>query len=638
MQRKILLDLLSLDRIVPMARLEQELNLSSRSIRTVLTELKADGKRHGFDVDTLRNQGYSLRILDKTKYDAYRDEDDDYDYIGGAQMRIPRILYFLLQQNDYFTVQKIADLLGVSRNTVLNDLDALKEYIVEQNLGLTLESKSHYGVKVSGNEHALRKAVSRYVVNSQGYISVTKNYFKFTQELDISALEAFLKTEFDKEHLNISQKSFVSIVDHLRVLLFRSKQGNFINEMTQGQQKISDVFLRVATEIVQWMEEHFNLKLPDIETIYLASQLAGKASAESIPDQDKLKLEKEIHRILVEIDREYITSFNKDKILLDALLMHMYPLLTRIAHKIELDNPLVDLVSSRYANVFLVALRFVELWNENEVADLSRDEVGYLALHFAANMERKKNDAINSFTRILIISEIGRGNVMMIKHKLENAFKNATISYDNLESPEEINQTGAHLILSTLELDQSKIDCPVIYIREMIDDNDISEIKDLLVIKANINYQLKKDEVVQNLFDERLFELTVSGKYIDSIESMSHKMVDLGIAHETFPSLVLERELRFTTVYENGVAGPHSMVLNGIEEKLGVIIPQSEMVYLGKEVNIIFLINIRKGNLFLYREVSRFVQALINHPNLVKELNKIKNYHDFENFVVSLKY
>lgn len=37
MQRKLLLDLLSLDRIVPMARLEQELNLSSRSIRTVLT-------------------------------------------------------------------------------------------------------------------------------------------------------------------------------------------------------------------------------------------------------------------------------------------------------------------------------------------------------------------------------------------------------------------------------------------------------------------------------------------------------------------------------------------------------------------------------------------------------------------------
>ena len=281
MRRKLLLDLLSLDRIVPMARLEQELNLSSRSIRTVLTELKTDGKQHGFDVDTLRNQGYSLRILDQAKYYAYREEDDDYDYIGGAQMRIPRILYFLLQQNDYFTVQKIAHLLGVSRNTALNDFDALKDYIVEQNLGLTLESKSHYGVKLNGNEQALRKTVSRYVVNSQGYTSVTKNYFKFTQELDVSALEEFLKTEFDKEHLNISQKSFVSIVDHLRVLLFRSKQGNFINEMTQGQQEISDVFLRVASEIVQWMEKHFNLELPNIETIYLASQLAGKSSAET---------------------------------------------------------------------------------------------------------------------------------------------------------------------------------------------------------------------------------------------------------------------------------------------------------------------------------------------------------------------
>lgn len=121
-------------------------------------------------------------------------------------MRIPRILYFLLQQNDYFTVQKIADLLGVSRNTAINDLDALKDYIVEQNLGLTLESKSHYGVKLNGNEHALRKAVSRYVVNSQGYTSVTKNYFKFTQELDVSHWKNFLKLSLIK-NISTSVKS-----------------------------------------------------------------------------------------------------------------------------------------------------------------------------------------------------------------------------------------------------------------------------------------------------------------------------------------------------------------------------------------------------------------------------------------------
>lgn len=206
MQRKLLLDLLSLDRIVPMARLEQELNLSSRSIRTVLTELKTDGKQHGFDVDTLRNQGYSLRILDQAKYYAYREEDDDYDYIGGAQMRIPRILYFLLQQNDYFTVQKIADLLGVSRNTALNDLDALKDYIVEQNLGLTFESKSHYGVKLNGNEHALRKAVSRYVVNSQGYTSVRRIISSLLKNLMSVHWKNFLKLSLIK-NISTSVKS-----------------------------------------------------------------------------------------------------------------------------------------------------------------------------------------------------------------------------------------------------------------------------------------------------------------------------------------------------------------------------------------------------------------------------------------------
>lgn len=625
MQHKQILDTLSKEDVVSINALIDTLQVSSRTVRSILSDLRNDGMKSGFEIETIRNEGYRLKITDPELFSSYRQAGAD--YFGNVQSRLPRILYFLLQQNDFITTQKLADLLVVSKNTMIRDLERLSIYL--ENRDLCLHSQSGLGIKIEGSEHELRKIFSQYVVNSQGYISMTKGYFEFSESLDMSEISLILKNEMETRGLQVSNMSFDSIIDHLRVLLYRIGEGNLISEMEQGSQKIDQIYIEIAESIADWISDQYDFRIPLIEIEYLASQIAGKSSAELIPEFRKMALKKEVIRILGVIDLEYLTGFQQDSDLVDALLMHMYPLLTRIAHKIELNNPLVEYVSSRYANVFLVALKFVELWNENEVADLSRDEVGYLALHFASHLERLKAESLNKINKILILSNIGRGNAVLIKQKIKNVFKGALITIDNNPDIDSLNNSGAELILSTLSLDETHLKIPLIYIKEMINDDDISEIKDLVVLRTQTLKSVSKVNIFKDLFDSQLFEITESDSYLEVIEEKAKQMVDLNFASEDFPSLVLKREEKFSTIYENGVAGPHSMELNAIKEKVAIIIPKGRMIHQGKKINIIFLINIKKGDLFLYRLVSKMLQSLIDDTGLEKNIKNIKSYEDF---------
>ena len=63
-----------------------------------------------------------------------------------------------MRHNGYITVNEIASVLGVSRKTILNDLKTVREEL--ENKQLELYTKSHYGIKVVGDEIKIRAVIS----------------------------------------------------------------------------------------------------------------------------------------------------------------------------------------------------------------------------------------------------------------------------------------------------------------------------------------------------------------------------------------------------------------------------------------------------------------------------------------------
>ncbi len=620
---------------VHILKFETKLDLKERTIREAIRNLKDDGLNHGFNVLTIPKQGYALDIEDNEKFDDYLNNFNIENPTSKLKREV-RIIFILLQQRSYITIQKLTELLDVSRNTINSDLKQVEQVLLENNLSLT--SKAHYGVKIEGNEYSLRNAFYKFVVNSPEYTKGTENYFEFISQFDDEALKHEISKYLKEFEISVSSDSFNSIIEHIKIFIYRTNSQNYIKVLHEGHIEIHETYFDVADKIIKWIENTYNIKIPKTESLYLASQISGRTLIKDIPKEPELELESKITSALAIVDAEFLTEFKDDEKLKKALLMHLYPLMVRIAYKVQLKNPLIDTVSSRYASVFLVAIRFTELMNENAHVEVSEDELGYIALHFAGHLERKKVENLNAIRNILLISEIERGNVLINRHKLETIFINSSVE---IRSPNDtMNQEIEHadIILSTTELKEDIEGKIVLKIPEILTDEELITIRDVALIKSMHNTQGKSGDIIGPLFDERFFKVIEDGDYLQEIEKMSQRMVDEGVADPSFTEMVLERESRFSTIYNGGIAGPHSLYLNAIEQALGVIIIRRNMNHLDKDVHLILLINIHQGNLFLYREISRLIMAIMNDVNNILEVKKCNTYEEFINWLEAIKY
>ena len=636
MVKGLIIEKLQQEDVLAINQLSKKLNVSTRTIHSLLKELRYDGESSGFHIETVRGDGYRLVVLDEQKFSNYLNESLLTEVSSNRYFRIPKLFYYLLLAQDYVSTMTLADSFQISRNTLQKDLGELKEFMREFNL--TLDSKSHHGVKIVGDELSIRKAMSRFVISENEHLDSIKTYLEFINRVPIKELQEGLQWLINKYHLTIAKLAFDSIIDHLKVLLYRAYNSNYITELNMGPMVVEEPFYSMAIWVVEEIEKLYGLSIPTLEIDYLATQIAGKCTVENLSKKDQTMVYKEISRILKQIDSEYLTNFSIDKDLKHNLLIHMIPLLTRVASNLELTNPLVEFVSSRYANVFLVSLRFIELWSYDTKIELSRDEVGYLALHFASHIERLKKKTLNSYKRILIISEIGRANTYLVRDKLTEVFPESTIVMKTLIDVELINQSQADLVLSTIDLDVAAIKAPTIKINELLSDKDISDLKDYIILVTNVKQKIEKGNVFAQLFSESLFFVEDSTDYIDTISKCAAKIVEAGYAADDFPEQVLEREGHFSTIYENGVAGPHSMLLNGYQDIVGVVILENSIVHERREVKIIFVINMCKGNLFLYREISRLIQEIINSEVLLNKLISCRDFDSFMNVINKIEY
>lgn len=635
--KKILIDAITGDEPVHINQLIEILDLKERTIRELIRVLKEDGKDNSFEVCTVPSKGYMLDVKDPSIFETYYSNLDE-DVYSNKRYRIMKTLYYLLQQSDYVSMNDLAEMLSVSRNTVISDSQLIHEFLVP--FDLVLDSKPHYGIKIVGDEHNVRHAISKYVLESEKPLENTETYFDYIANLDVERLRDVTKKLFEQYNVSVSVDAMNSIVDHIKILFYRAKDHNFISSITESTSHIPQEYYDIATKLGEWIKEEEKIDLPKEEIYYLASQIAGRTSISTISDLYKYLLVSQIHDNLKIIDEEFDSEFSEDEIIKEALFMHMYPLLMRISHKMELQNPLIDLVSSRYANVFLVALRFVELWNTIEFVDISIDEIGYIALHFAGHFERKKLETLNSVRRVLIVSELGRGNMFLNKHKISSILPNATIGTASIISLEEIDAMDLDFVFSSVDFESDRDDfqTPIIKIDELIEEEDLPNLKEAVLACQNIERTTLNRNYMSELLNDKFYRKIKSGDYLQEIESLANCMVDEGYANASFPELVLKRERIVTTIYGNGVAGPHGMKLNAIEESIGVIIVEEDMTYNDSKIRIIFLLNICKGSLFLYREITRFLTAIMNDSELVDQLVNASDYKAFLKTVDTIKY
>ena len=618
---------------VKMSALMDQLGVGERTIRGMIRSLDDAGKKHGFTIKTVRNQGFLLQIEDQEQFLAYLDHGRrlrNTVIVDSPSSRQQYIAYCLLQSSSYKSMEQIAEQMGISRTTLISDLKQ-----VEQNIAafeLRLQRRPHYGVRITGDEKNIRKAFSHFVLQSHQVLEQNGDFHQFSCKFKAyeKELKSYLLQILKEKSLSISDVFLNNIVTHLFILLYRISKSNYIVEGQPVLKASEQLYHDIAEKIASWVEQHEGISIPRDEIDYLALHISGKTVAENIGETDKHELREGIRTILHRLDQEFLTEFTMDTELQQSLLMHMLPLLKRLYYNLQLGNPLVEDVYSEYANVFVISFRFAEIIEEQYGFKMSRDEVGYVALHFATHLERKKQQNLEQFKRIAVICSTGAGSAHLIRLKLEAVFPRASVVTASIAELENMLSRPVDLILTTVPLSINVQEKPVIHIKSLLDDQEIQRIREILSLSIDSSRPSYKLTDFKDLFNEDLFHLAGQDQYMDLLEERCQEIVAKRYATDDFPRQVLLREQKFTTIYKNGVAGPHPMRMSAIRNCINVTLLKKPILFENRIVQCIFIINLQPGQLFLHKEISKLLLTLMENDEV---RNRIMASTSFEQFI-----
>lgn len=396
----------------------------------------------------------------------------------------------------------------------------------------------------------------------------------------------------------------------------------------------NDSLQRITSFMIQFLEKEYRVsfQIDSIQNLLeiLSKNVRRKVGSISFTDY----LEDDIEEFLKYIDQTYDTKFQSDQDFKKLLEIHVSLLVDRLHNKISYKNPLADELSITYPMIFNVAIQFCDMLNEKYGVKATLDEIGFIATHFAAHMEKEKQQKLQAYNKIGVVCSSGGGSAYMIKMQIESLFQNAEVQTFSFLQQDELLKFEPDLIFTVMPL-SSDIQIPIIYIKELLDDKDLYRIKQILQCEEYDPYILiHENPIYYSFFSKEFFKLSDGHDYLKIITEMANELEEKGYGKKGFTKLVLDRESYISTVYMNGVCIPHPIETDALKNVISVRVLKQPFIYNDKEVKIIFMICLKKEQVEMYKMMTKTLYQLMKEP---KYLEKIVNVKSFEEMMAVMK-
>lgn len=344
-------------------------------------------------------------------------------------------------------------------------------------------------------------------------------------------------------------------------------------------------------------------------------------------------VKEDIEEFIKQIDEKYDTKFLEDEDFKKMLLTHVSLLIDRLHNKISYQNPLANELNITYPMMFNIALQFCSMLHEKYNVEVTFDEIGFVAMHFASHMEKEKQGKLLSYNRIGIVCSSGGGSAYMIKIQIESLFPQAEVQTFSFLQQDELKTFQPDLIFTIMPLSQ-EIKAPIIYIKELLDDRDLVKIKQILQCEEYDPYTLIQDNpMYYSFFSKDFFKFIEADSYENIIWMMGQELEEKGYGKKGYTDLIFERESYVSTIYTNGVCIPHPLETDALKNMISVAILKKPFVQNGKEIKIVFMICLKKDQVEMYKVITKKLYRLMQKSNYVEMLTKVDSFEEMMNLM-----
>ena len=176
--------------------------ISLKTLRTDVNEIN-DFLLEAKMSPTKLNEKEKLILLEKDimKIQDRLNHMDTYSYKMSREERQIYIIAELLMSQDYITMQNLAKKLNVSRNTILNDFETVKDYCLAFNVNVLM--KSSKGIKIECDQKD------------------RNNQRKLGMKIPLEMIKEDLREYMEQQHMLVSDRVFSYVSIYLFVILNR---------------------------------------------------------------------------------------------------------------------------------------------------------------------------------------------------------------------------------------------------------------------------------------------------------------------------------------------------------------------------------------------------------------------------------
>lgn len=615
----IMKDFLNKNDYLPIDYFVHKYDVSKRTIQNDLSYLMCISPRKGFRFHTKRGVGYLLEVVNEDLFHDFMNSLNE-GISFHIKERPAQILAYLAIQNNYISMNQIADTFQVSKTLIKQDMKNVE--ILAKSYHFQLERKTHYGIRLKYELKDLKKYLVEEYLNQNIFIQTAVNDIV----CEFSDIEKILISQLNKEGLKMNYNELLNVTEYLKIIVYVScikeeKKEEFIFNKT-------DEIHRIVEYLMCTLEKKYAISFnqESIKEVLDVLKKNIKREIGNISFTDYL--EEDIEIFMKKIDEIYDTKFFEDQDLKKMLLTHVSLLIDRLHNKISYQNPLANELSITYPMMFNIAIQFCEMLQEKYHVKVTFDEIGFVALHFASHMEKEKQGKLLSYNRIGIVCSSGGGSAYMIKIQIETLFPSAVVQTFSFLQQDELRAFQPDLIFTVMPL-SPEIKTPIIYIKELLDDKDLIKIKQILQCEEYDPYTLVNDHpVYYSFFSKEFFKYIDANCYEDLLKVMADELEEKGYGKEGFTNLVLERESYVSTIYMNGVCIPHPIETDAKKNIISVAILKKPFVQNGKKIRIVFMICLKKDQLEMYKVITKKLYWLMQKPRYVDMITKVKSFEE----------
>ncbi|TKH34597.1 PTS fructose transporter subunit IIA [Paenibacillus polymyxa] len=639
----ILQHLLAADAPVKSDYLAKLIQVTSRTIRSDIRELDEFLSKHGAAIKSVRSRGYELKITDNRSFRALLQQlflSGEPDDPGSPGYRQLYLIKRLLLADHYVKLEDLADELYISKSTVQNDFKEVKQTL--QGYGITIDKRPNYGVKLKGDEIQLRFCLSEFIVSrSEEQGGTLHAALRIVPPHEMTLICGIVLEQTQKYEVTLSDIAFSNLSIHIAIACKRIRDGNQVAMLSTeiGDLRGTDEF-RAAEHIVGLIEKELQLSFPEDEIAYIAMHLAGNKwfvgiegqqiedmGPEKLLDWNIYELGKEM---LAEIDRDLNLNISRDTELLIGICLHLKPALNRVKYGMSIRNPILEHVKSNYSLAFQAGVIGAKLVESKLNIAIPEAEMGYLAIHIGAAIERQRMNTRPK--RCLVVCTSGVGSARLLKYKLQSTF-GSSLEVAGTTEYYKLQQVPLHdidFVVSTIPI-QLSLSVPVVVVQTLLGGSDMDKIGSFLAGEAEFDFHYIREELVflrQNFTTKE-----------EVISFLGQKIYAEGLIRsaEGFIGLVLEREQAAPTAYGNLVAVPHPIIPQSNQTVWAVCTLQQPIEWGDKPVQFICLLSIEKNGKEPPSKMYNHLMELVDNSDIVQQMLKCETYEEFSRIIVKYK-